>query len=144
MDKGEKDALWIKDGCCVWSRLSWIRLLMERKGALNNLGARKAGLCREECLGSFPPCQEYTDNNGWKWCCQKSATGNAEKLRMKGPSCKLVRVRWRLLPSSHTVRKFKWWCYCLTISLYLTKISRHIELCNSVISQMRRYPPKLF
>ena len=50
MDKGEKNALWIKDGCCVWSRLSWIRLLMERKGALNNLGARKAGLCREECL----------------------------------------------------------------------------------------------
>ena len=35
-------------------------------------------------------------------------------------------------------------CELSTISLYLTKTLRHIELCNSVISQKQQNRPKLF
>ena len=51
----------------------------------------------------------------------------------------------------HTIRKFNYWPYCLALCdeifhnfTLFDKTLRHIELCNSVISQIQRNPPKLF
>ena len=62
-----------------------------------------------------------------------------------------LRDKIRSRSCRYTVRKCYWLCYCLALFykisyhfLLFHETLRHIELCNSVISQMQLNPPKLF
>ena len=61
------------------------------------------------------------------------------------PCCRLM-VDHTYVPN--TVRQFNWWCYCWAVcdtkfSLF-DETLHHVKLCNSIVNQIQRNPPKNF